>query len=386
LLNIRGIIAISVITVLVAGTFPTHAFALKVIDLPDQAPIDNIIIIEYGPNKAKIRPLYTTHDEDHSSYISPANEFTGVADLILKVGPTIRCSGSLLKDSSNANTQFVLTAAHCVTNSNTGKISVKRGYAEFKGVEGVQRINIIASQTSVHPNWDGDFIKGNDVAIVKLESVPVGIDGYRIDTFSGDDLPVGNQDCDSAIVVKAGYGRTGWGQNGDVVSSGTKHDGRNCYDDSSDNLLSNFNRATTIPNAVLQYDFDRNLDVDDDGISDIVDAAGAHFGQVHIGLGSDEVNSAPGDSGGPSFNLQGKITGITSYGMSVTLNNNNPDIDNSLNSSFGEYSGDTRVSLFAGWIDSVLNSSTPLPPPPDEDEPKACPPGHERRGLCVPPP
>jgi len=378
LLNIRGIIAISVITILVAGTFPTHAFALKVIELPDQAPIDNIIILEYGKNSAKIRPLYTTHDEDHSSYISPANAFPGVADLILKVGPTIRCSGSLLKDSSDDTTQFVLTAAHCVTNSNTGKISVKRGFAEFNGN---QRINIIASQTSVHPDWDGDILKGNDVAIVKLESIPVGIEGYRIDNDSTDDLPDVNEDCDSAIVNKAGYGRTGWGQNGDVVSSGTKHNGQNCYDDSSDNLLSNFNLATTIPDAVLQYDFDRNLQ----GLA-VIDAAGAHFGQVHIGLGSNEVNSAPGDSGGPSFNLQGEITGITSYGMSVTLNGVSPDIDNSVNSSFGEYSGDTRVSLFAGWIDSILDSGAPPPPPPDDDEPRACPPGHEKRGLCVPPP
>lgn len=362
-MNIRGIIAISVITILVAGAFPTHAFALKIIELPDQAPIDNIIILEYGKNSAKIRPLYTTHDSDynHLDYVSTTGEFPAVADLILKVGPTIRCSGTLLDDNIH-----VLTAAHCVTRSD-GSLFVKRGYANFEG----QRIDIIPKQTSVHPDWNGGLLNGNDLAILTLVSSPNGITGRAIDTNPGDDFS-----CNTAVADKAGYGRTGWGQNGDVVSSGTKHNGQNCYDDTADSLIAKF--GLTGHENILQYDFDNGNQAND--------AYGVHFGSIdtkfkNTGLGRVEVNSAPGDSGGGSFNAAGEITAVTSYGWSVTLNGVNTDIDNNVNSSFGEFSGDTRVSIYEDWISSVLSSD---PPPPDEDEPNPCPPGHAKRGLCTP--
>lgn len=356
----KSILAVSVIAVLVAGTFPTSAFALKIIELPDAAPIDDIRIIEYGNNRLMVRNLYTTFDQNFNSafYVSEKGEFSAVADLILKVGPTIRCSGTLLDDNIH-----VLTAAHCVTDFR-GKLSLKKGFADFEG----QRINVIKKQTFVHPDWNGDSLDGSDLAILTLESSPAGITGHAIDGNTAGDLG-----CGQNTVDKAGYGRSGWGGDGDVASSGVKRNGQNCYDDTADQLLSVFGLSTTTPNSILHYDFDNG--------NSVHDAYGIHFGQAHTGLGSPEVNSAPGDSGGPSFNAANRITGVTSYGITFSIGGVSTDIDNELNSSFGEVSGDTRVSIFASWIDSVLNAPEP---PPDEEGPNPCPPGKERRGLCTP--
>ncbi len=60
------------------------------------------------------------------------------------------------------------------------------------------------------------------------------------------------------------------------------------------------------------------------------------------GLGNAEANTAPGDSGGPSF-VNGRIAGVTSYGLFG-------------NAAFGDISQHTRVSAFAGWIDSYLRA------------------------------
>lgn len=359
-LNYKSVLAVSVIVVLVAGTFPTSAFALKIIELPDAAPIDDIRIIEHGNNKLKVRNLYTTFDQTFNSafYVSEKGEFSAVADLILKVGPTIRCSGTLLDDNIH-----VLTAAHCVTDSR-GKLSLKNGFADFEG----QRINVIKKQTFVHPDWNGDSLDGSDLAILTLASSPVGITGHAIDRDTAGDLG-----CGQNIMDKVGYGRSGWGGDGDVSSSGVKRNGQNCYDDTADILLNVFNLSTTTPNSVLHYDFDNG--------NSVYDAYGIHFGKSHTGLASFEVNSAPGDSGGPTFNGSGEITGITSYGITFSIGGVSTDIDNELNSSFGEVSGDTRVSIFASWIDSILNSPEP---PPDDEGPNRCPPGKEKRGLCEP--
>ena len=89
-----------------------------------------------------------------------------------------------------------------------------------------------------------------------------------------------------------------------------------------------------------------------------------------LGLGNDEVMSAPGDSGGPSF-INGQVAGITSYGLRLSRRTGRPprtsDVDNQLNSSYGEFGIDTRVSFFSGWIDANLTAVPPPPPLIDGD-------------------
>ena len=84
------------------------------------------------------------------------------------------------------------------------------------------------------------------------------------------------------------------------------------------------------------------------------------------GFGKFEVGVAPGDSGGPGF-IDGKVAGVHSFGFThlcagVT---NGTDFTCGLDSSYGEMSGDTRVSTYAEWIDAVGSevALTPVPEP-----------------------
>lgn len=88
------------------------------------------------------------------------------------------------------------------------------------------------------------------------------------------------------------------------------------------------------------------------------------------GFGKIEVGVAPGDSGGPGF-IDGKVAGVHSFGFThfcagVT---NKTDFTCGLDSSYGEMSGDTRVSTYADWIDAVGAKGkrgvalTPVPEP-----------------------
>jgi len=113
-----------------------------------------------------------------------------------------------------------------------------------------------------------------------------------------------------------------------------------------------------VPGSVLQYDFDNGKSQND--------AFGFFFDNPGLGLGQPEVNSAPGDSGGPTL-TSGVITGITSYGVRLqTIFGSTSDVDGELNSSFGEFGGDTRVSKYASFIDGITGGVTP---PPDTTPP-----------------
>jgi len=86
------------------------------------------------------------------------------------------------------------------------------------------------------------------------------------------------------------------------------------------------------------------------------------------GFGRLEVGVSPGDSGGPGF-IDGKIAGVHSFGFTHFCQGvtDGTDFTCGLDSSYGEMSGDTRVSKYAGWIHDVLDGSvttTTLPEPP----------------------
>ncbi|MBD2530139.1 PEP-CTERM sorting domain-containing protein [Nostoc flagelliforme FACHB-838] len=69
------------------------------------------------------------------------------------------------------------------------------------------------------------------------------------------------------------------------------------------------------------------------------------------GLGEIEAMYAPGDSGGPTF-INRLITGIASF----RNNRLNPrqDVNDRVDSSFGEIAYSTCVSYYANFIDDVL--------------------------------
>ena len=157
------------------------------------------------------------------------------------------------------------------------------------------------------------------------------------------------------IGTKVGFGKSGTGNTGDILGAGYKREGLNLYDSSANLMLEALGLSSGVDfvsESVLQYDFDNGLATND--------AFGFFFGISDLGLGYDEVMCAPGDSGGPTF-INNEIAGITSYGITLAYYNGaTSDILSGLNSSFGEFAGDTRVSYYASFVDNIIN---PVPEP-----------------------
>ena len=82
------------------------------------------------------------------------------------------------------------------------------------------------------------------------------------------------------------------------------------------------------------------------------------------GFGKMEIGIAPGDSGGPAF-IDDKIAGVHSFGFTHNCAGvtNGTDFTCGLDSSYGEMSGDTRVSYHADFVDDVVDGlflTTPI--------------------------
>lgn len=317
-------------------------------------------IIETENLRAVVQPLYTTYGDPANYLTSSGGSLDGAGLLILTRSDfTVGCTGGLLWTG-----EHVLTAAHCVTDD-FGNNILQSGTVTFEGDNGDETIAIDASATKVHNKWNGDILKGNDVAVLKLVSAATDdITRYNIDRDGSDDV--------GAVVEKVGYGRSGNGNDGDVIPFGDKRNGQNMYDDTADTMLKALGlkpKGHFVPGSVLQYDFDNGLAAND--------AFGFFFGQSNLGLGTSEVNSASGDSGGPAIH-NGNIIGITSYGITLTYNDGTTsDVNEILDSSFGEFSGDTRVSKYAGFIDESVSGGSDGGTP----EPK-CNKGMQKKGLC----
>jgi hypothetical protein len=134
--------------------------------------------------------------------------------------------------------------------------------------------------------------------------------------------------------VKAGYGI-----HSTVYSMYAEFDellraGRNRYESDA---TSYFNYP--LPDQIV-YDFD--------------DGTTARNSLGDLGFGADEVISAPGDSGAPSFGSDGSILAITSWalgGHSYTL-----DEDETTNGTPGEVAVDLVLSNYLGWIRAAVSA------------------------------
>jgi hypothetical protein len=291
-------------------------------------------------------------DERHRQPVQPG-QFSGVVllevDLSPRIGIVPFCTGSLLTGGLH-----ILTAAHCLTVGDTNTLAspllTQPFFASFNLANGVVQVPIL--DLFVLPGWNGFVGDGNDLAILSLlEPAPVEAEQYDI---YRDTNELGQ------TFTKVGYGNIGNGTEGDRpqqnhLTRPLAHFGQNQFEGTEVDLLNlvSIPPDNLAPGSQLLFDFDSGL------------SANNLIGT--LGLGSTEINMAPGDSGGPSF-IGNRIAGITSYGIGCFLfcraedgSPTGPGLtfptdltQNQTDASFGELSGDSRVSTYASFIDSVL--------------------------------
>ncbi|MEM1026952.1 MAG: trypsin-like serine protease [Planctomycetota bacterium] len=293
----------------------------------------------------------------------------GVARLFLDTDPAAGF-GSICTASLLSTGQHLLTAAHCVTDDN-GQPAILDGLdgnsATFELPNGTGSVAFTADDITVHPNWNGNETDGFDIAVIDL-GTPVIEDIPRYELFTSNDA----SDFDVPL-VKVGYGTSGDGSTGTTINAGTKRAGQNRYESFGFGFLG----ATNLDTQLL-YDFD-NGETANDAFGSLFGSAGllaqSPLFDDALGFGSEEVGSAPGDSGGPSFlfNEQAQawqIAGVTSYGIIFGADPDgpgpqavfSPDATAALDSSFGEFAGDARVAQadIAAFIADAIAITTGL--------------------------
>ncbi|NJL41569.1 MAG: S1 family peptidase [Leptolyngbyaceae cyanobacterium SM1_4_3] len=272
---------------------------------------------------AEMSPAIVTATSNPNSRLAAAGAYSGVARLSLTntLGSSTSCTGSLLQGGLH-----ILTAAHCLTDER-GDRNIVSTTVSF--VELPNAFSVANNGYFIFPRWQGDFFRGDDLAILRLTRRVTGVEQYGI-----------YRDTDEIgqVFTKVGYGRIGTGSEGDRVDlyGRGKLFGLNRFDARAEDfpdLIYN-----PISRTQLLFDFDNGR------------ADNNFFSDSDLGFGSREVNTAPGDSGSPAF-INGLIAGITTYGERGT---GATDIDGVVNSSFGEYSSETRVSSYQRYIDRVL--------------------------------
>ncbi len=260
------------------------------------------------------------------------------------------CSGALLSIGGGYN---MLTAAHCLAD-NTGHVITNSATAVFfpPGQPATFREFVTASsasQFSVNPLYTGQVIDAHDIGIIHLDAAPsAGITRYGL--YSGQSVGQNFQVVGSGTT---GNGTTG-GTGGGGFTQADRRTGQNRYDFSfADAQFGGFWNGffgTADPNVLLS-DFDNGLSTNDTScrIAAVFGLSGPQF--CNLGLGLNEVGVGPGDSGGPEF-INGQISSVTSFGL--TFGRNFGDIDNSLNDTFGEFSGYTDVQQNMGYINATI--------------------------------
>jgi len=245
-------------------------------------------------------------------------------------------TGALLYDG-----HAVLTAAHLFEH---GSLAAT---VTFQTLQGESRLDSRA--VTVMPDYDQD--NNADLALVWLSgSAPVSAERYEL---YRDDDEVGR------ILTLVGYGVPGTGASGDLQSYDDvplRQLAYNRFDADAADLKQELGYAmawTPLAGSQLLADFDNG--------SSTRDALGRLMQRHDTGLAQQEGVITSGDSGGPAF-LEGKVAGASSYSASLSSSGAHPDIDDEVNSSYGEISAWQRVSYYQQWIDQNLRTHYPDAP------------------------
>ncbi|MEA3539966.1 MAG: trypsin-like serine protease [Pseudomonadota bacterium] len=325
--------------------------------------------VSMADNKALLQPklvVSSAGQVNDPQFKVGASAYSGVGGLIMNTdsldaaGFITVCTGTFIA------ADVVVTAAHCVDDSDLNRIRFRTGAGN--GLAGTTfDAEYEAFSYWVHPGFD---FPSNDIAFIKLKkSASNGEEIYGVYT-ENDEL--------GQIHTKVGFGTTGEGTAGTrgitpATDDFDKRAGNNIYEGLGSDIFSD------VGDGVLLFDFDSGLDENDVfGTVDRAFCGGlelcfAHDTGVVIDGVRTEVNSSPGDSGGPTF-IAGLLAGITSFGITggvfdggcgpgfIDPDSNAPGVDVGVtpvssactNSSFGELSGDTRVSYYLDEINAML--------------------------------
>ncbi len=284
----------------------------------------------------QIQPTMTTVDDPNNHVVTADAGYSGVVQVMIDVGiPTFPLQGGYGSGTLLAGTNFILTAAHVVTFSGTN-IPIPAQFLSIRFDTPNGPVYERGLQVFVHPGWTGNLVDGNDVALIELDSMaPAGVQGFSI--YHGTD-EIGK------VGDFYGYGTIGTGLTGNAMPSGNLNDA-NDLKRHGENTIDATSSIFGISDTFLIFDFD-------DGTSQH-DALGTLFNIHNLGLGVDEAMGSPGDSGGPIF-INNQIAGVASFYVTFP---GPQDVLPGLNASYGEMFGETRISTFADWVDTMTNYS-----------------------------
>ena len=266
------------------------------------------------------------------NYSSPRYQTATGFDGVVRISYTISNqfvytgTGTLLYDG-----RAVLTAAHLFYGA-VGSTTV-----EFDTVNGAGVL--AASQVVIDPSYDP--INGNnDLALVFLDELaPLSADRYQLYRAS-DEI-----DRDVTLV---GFGSIGTGDSGAVDNpTDLRLQAKNTIDLTDIEFNPKVNTEWT-PRDMIFADFDSGNSAND--------AFGRLASKVDLGTGASEGMIAQGDSGGPAF-IDGQVAGVASYTTSISSGLYQPDVDNLVNSSFGEIGAWQRISAHQEWIDTQIRQN-----------------------------
>jgi PEP-CTERM motif/Trypsin len=270
------------------------------------------------------------------------------------------CSGSLMPDGRS-----IITAAHCVSFGDGVPAADGGNVYFYKGAgDPFYDLNYDAANPDfarlqiesiyVAPDYTGDVLDQNDVAIIRLADVaPDWATRYQLAAL---------QDPTGIDFTVAGFGNNGpdgtVGAFGGTFGRLREGDNRFEYRLGDGDFGTFWSDTFGEPFAQIEHswvsDFDRTGDASVDASCIVATALvglGASGKFCDLGRGAREVGVAGGDSGGPQF-VDGRIVAVTSYGL--TFFTPGGDFDDALNSSFGEFSGYAPLWLNRSWIERYV--------------------------------